>query len=96
MTYEQTLEAYRALLQANPGKALWIGCDCAAVLVAADRLYGCSVSASGFPNLSTLFPLSPDGWDDEDDSWMCDVAGLETADAINNPRFLSLPVGADK
>jgi hypothetical protein len=87
MTYERTLEAYRSLLKANPGYGLLIPGDCVAFLLDSDQLYACQVQ-DGRPLLAWMFPITAEAWDDDDEAWLCDAGGLETADAINDPQFV--------
>ncbi|WP_070094947.1 hypothetical protein, partial [Pseudomonas sp. GTC 16473] len=89
MTYERTLEAYRSLLKANPGHGLLIPGDCVAFLLDSDQLYACQVQ-DGRPLLAWMFPITAEAWDDDDEAWLCDAGGLETADAINDPQFVPL------
>ncbi|HCF7061753.1 TPA: hypothetical protein NIJ11_005972 [Pseudomonas aeruginosa] len=91
MTYERTLEAYRSLLRANPGHGLVIPGDCVAFLLDSDQLYACQVQ-DGRPLLAWMFPITAEAWDEDDEAWLCDAGGLETADALNDPQFVPLLV----
>lgn len=55
-TFDALVGSYRRLLQANPGKAIRLSADSAAVLVKG-RLMWASLDAQGCINPSTLIPI---------------------------------------
>lgn len=89
MTYEQTLAAYRALLETNPGKALLITEGNVAYLNDG-QLLGAPVKCDGTADLSNSYEFDICAWDDVHGCWDCEEVGLQTADALNSPHFIDL------
>lgn len=90
MNYVDLLAEYRRILEENPGKALLIGNDTAAVLMDG-QLFGCYHSAVTGLALGEAFDFDASAWDDEAGCWDCDpTGGLETTDAINRPVLVDL------
>lgn len=89
MTYDDTLAIYRRLLEANPGKALDLGCDTVAVLIDG-QLRAAYRHADGRVDLARAYDFNEEHWDDENECWAGDDSSLSTADSINHPTFFLL------
>ena len=90
MTFQELMNEYRRILEANPGKALLIGSDTAAVLMDG-HLFGCHCSAVNGLSIGEAFDFDASAWDDEAGCWDCDdTGGIETLDAINNPVLVDI------
>ncbi|MFA4834603.1 MAG: hypothetical protein WC749_00825 [Dehalococcoidia bacterium] len=89
MSYNETIASYRKLLADHPGEALEIGDGCFAVLVD-DHLYGVHQDQNGEVSSEGGFDFDISAWDDECDCWDGDISGMQTSNAIANPRYVAI------
>lgn len=90
MTYAKALASYRTLLVGNPGKALKIGDENAALIVD-DHL--CAAPLLAHPEgmvLGKAFDFDELGWDSDNDCWDNDMSTSATTFYIAHPKFLPL------
>jgi hypothetical protein len=88
MNFDQTIAAYRQLLEANPGKALAIGQDSVA-FTEDGCLCGANIGLDGFPELDNAFDFDRNAFIDAAGHWDCDTAASLQA-SIDTPVFVSL------
>lgn len=89
MSYNDTLDAYRKLLADHPGEALEIGDGCFAVLIDG-YLFGVHQDLNGEVSSQDGFDFDESAWDDECDCWDGDASGMQTSNAIANPRYVAI------
>lgn len=94
LTYFQTLDAYRSLLENHPDKLLKVGDGCVALL-ADGKLLTAPISTirTGF-KLGKAVEFEQGGWDEEMECWDGDVSSSETLYSIEHPEFLAFESGA--
>lgn len=90
-TYDEVLQAYRALLEDKPGKGLKIDGNTVAVMVGG-QLFGAYLNHAGHVDLDDAFDFDRSAWDDDNACWECDDGALETADSINDPEYVDFVV----
>ncbi|MFY1070624.1 hypothetical protein [Pseudomonas juntendi] len=90
LTFESICDAYAALLEGKPGKALLLPDNCA-VFLEDGNVYGATVSPAGVVEMVSAGCISPVAWDDERGCWETDDSAATTVAPINTPVFISLP-----
>lgn len=90
LTFESICDAYAALLEGQPGKALLLPDNCA-VFLEGGNVYGVTVSPSGEVEMDSAGCISPVAWDDERGCWEADDSAEITVAPINTPVFIDLP-----
>lgn len=88
LTYPVAMAAYRALLEANPGKALRLdqGENVEAAALVDGELCSLLVGSDSVADLSTVNDLMPEAWGIG--GWHSEVE--ETCNAIDNPVFVDI------
>ncbi|ENA26927.1 hypothetical protein HMPREF1487_09406 [Pseudomonas sp. HPB0071] len=86
----EILDAYRLILEANPGKALHLGDDCYAFIDLEGHLLNCAEDINGRPDLVNASDFSSTAWNDELNCWDCDAGPSETMRHIQNPTLVAL------
>jgi hypothetical protein len=89
MSYDETIATYMQLLADHPGEALEIGDGCFAVLVDG-HLFGVQQHLNGDVTTDGGFDFDRSAWDEECDCWDGDVSGMQTSNAIANPRYVAI------
>ena len=89
MSYNETIASYKKLLADHLGEALEIGDGCFAVLVNG-HLYGLYQDLNGEVSSENGFDFDISAWDDEHDCWDGDASGMQTSNAIANPRYVAI------
>jgi len=85
LTFSAALDAYAAVLQDQPGKALRQS-NGEAVFLEGGQICSVSLNEAGEWDMATAGCISPVAWDEcVDSSAMC-------ASAVNSPVFVNLPV----
>lgn len=90
MTYDQVLEHYRALLEANPGKALHIGNDNYAFIDPEGNLLGICDPKDGV-DMDEAFELDSSAYNSSLGGWNEDTY-LETRAHIKTPSFIDVAI----
>lgn len=83
LTFKSVMDSYKAILLANPGKALLISQDNAAFLSAKGEVMGAMVDSSFHPE--EFYDFDESAFDDEIGAWDSDVIANETQRWIENP-----------
>lgn len=89
MQFDEVLAAYRRLLEANPGKCLYIGSDMVALLQDG-HLVGAHLDGLGNPEVDDTFDFDAGAFDSERGCWDCDNGPSETLQHINFPQLADL------
>lgn len=90
MQIKDVLAGYRRVLEANPGKALYIGSGNVAVLKDGHLCGAPLDAANNKADLDDLFDFDASAFDDTRGCWADDASSNETAAYFERPRFVSL------
>lgn len=88
LTFNALQDAYVAVLQANPGKALKLAGG-GAVFLRDGNIYAVTLSDAGEVEHESAGCISPLAWDDERGCWDDETPESTVAD-VNNPVFIDL------
>ena len=94
LTFLKILDAYIAVLETQPGKALRLP-DGEAVFLENGNVYGVPLNASGeieCEDVEIAGCISSVAWDDERCCWEGDDSAEVTVAAVNSPVFIDMPL----
>lgn len=90
MQFKDVLAGYRRVLEANPGKALYIGSGNVAVITDGHLCGATLDAANDQADLTDTFDFDGSAFDTVRGCWADDASSNETAAYFERPRFVSL------